>query len=74
MGWIRARPEAGADLNFSLGISMPIKQIKYIFRKVIDAITGEPRIEMDIVGKKASIIKLCRAGKLHPRKCRKYEI
>jgi len=28
--------------------------------------------ETDIVGKKASIIKLCQQGKLKPRKCRKY--
>jgi len=28
--------------------------------------------EEDIVGKKASIIELCKKKKLHPRKCRKY--
>jgi len=31
-------------------------------------------LESDAVGKKASIIELCKKGKLHPRKCRKYKV
>ena len=31
-------------------------------------------LESDVVGKKASIIKLCKEAKLHPRKCRKYKV
>jgi len=53
---------------------MVVKQVRSILRRIRDAVTGEWRVEMDIVGKKTSIIKLCREGKLHPRKCRKYEV
>ena len=44
-----------------------MKFIKYIIRR-----TPEGKVEYDIVGKKASIIELCKKGRLHPRKCRKY--
>jgi len=47
---------------------MVFKKVKYIIRIV------EGKIIRDIVGKKYSIIKLCMEGKLHPRKCRKYEV
>jgi len=51
-----------------------MKVVKYIFRKVRNYATGTYEIHADIVGKKASIIKLCKEGKLHPRKCRKYKL
>ena len=40
--------------------------------KRIKRILPDGKIEYDIVGKKASIIELCKKGRLHPRKCRKY--
>jgi len=43
-----------------------MKIVKYLVR-----IVGG-KVEYDIVGKKASIIELCKEGKLKPRKCRKY--
>jgi len=46
-----------------------LKVIKTLIR--IDKLTGEV-IEY-VAGKKASIIELCKKGKLHPRKCRKYK-
>jgi len=45
---------------------MVLKEIRYIVRRI------GGKIELDIVGKKASIIELCRKGKLKKRKCRKY--
>jgi len=48
-----------------------LKPIKYIVRRIIRP-DGKVEEVYDIVGKKASIIKLCQEGKLHPRKCRKY--
>jgi len=45
---------------------------KHILRRIIEA--GKPRYELDITGKKASIIKLCQEGKLKRRKCRKYKV
>jgi len=46
-----------------------LKEIKYLIRRGLDG-----RLIIDIVGKKDSIIKLCRAGKLKRRKCRKYPL
>jgi len=51
-----------------------VKVVKYIYRWVRDAVTGKWLLKKEIVGKKASIIKLCRKGKLNPRKCRKYKV
>ena len=48
---------------------MVLKEIRFLIRRGLDG-----RIELDIVGKKDSIIKLCRAGKLKRRKCRKYPL
>jgi len=42
-----------------------MKVVKIIARRVGN------KVEYDIVGKKASIIELCKKGKLKPRKCRK---
>lgn len=49
---------------------MVIKRVKRILHKVVTP--NGVRWEPIIVGKKASIIKLCQEGRLHPRKCRKY--
>ena len=47
---------------------MVLKVVRYIVRYV------GGKLELDIVGKKASIIELCKKGKLHHRKCRKYRV
>jgi len=45
-----------------------VKIVKFIKRIVGD------KVEVDIVGKKASIIELCKKHKLDKRKCRKYKV
>jgi len=45
-----------------------IKIVRYIKRLV------GGKEELDIVGKKASIIELCKKHKLDKRKCRKYKV
>ena len=47
---------------------MVFKIVRYIARYV------GGKLEFDIVGKKSSIIELCKKGKLHHRKCRKYRV
>jgi len=53
---------------------MVLKVLKKIVRRVIDVATGREMWVEDYVGKKVSIYRLCREGKLHPRKCRKYRM
>jgi len=50
-----------------------LKPLTYVLRKVVDHL-GKVHYEPVIPGKKASIVALCRRGKLHPRKCRKYPL
>ena len=48
--------------------------IPKVIQRFVTGIDGKPRLELDITGKKASIIALCKQGKLERRKCRKYKV
>jgi len=46
---------------------MVLKWVKKLFKR-----DESGQVVEFVAGKKASIIELCKKGKLHPRKCRKY--
>lgn len=45
--------------------------MNYLQRVAVDR-KGRILLSSDIVGKKASLVKLCKEGKLKPRKCRRW--